>query len=403
MSNVDLSYVIGLPPEKAVKYFEEKGYRLSWDWQDTWQEAHAKAFTVAKAMRMDVLQDIRDSVQNALKNGLTFEQFKKELMPKLQAKGWWGRKLVGDETGAKEVQLGSPYRLRTIYNQNLQSSYMAGRWQAQTEDKSRPYLQYVAVMDARTRPAHAAMNGLVFPIGDAFWDSFYPPNGWNCRCRTRAFSKDDLESKRLSAGSSEGRLSQREIYDPDGVVRSQSVYQDGLTGEKISPDPGFSNNPGKAAWQPSLDKYDYDVAKQYIEGAVTGPDFKRFFQGETGGDFPIAALDPEHMKTIGAKSQTVYLSGETMAKNLKNHPELSLKEYQKLPGIISSGAQVILQQGDRKLIFVKVDGRYYNAVLKAAKSGEPLFLLSLRRVDDVRRDVGRLVRQGDVKVIKNEL
>jgi hypothetical protein len=26
------------------------------------------------------------------------------------------------------------------------------------------------------------MNGITLPIDDPFWDSYYPPNGWNCRC-----------------------------------------------------------------------------------------------------------------------------------------------------------------------------------------------------------------------------
>jgi hypothetical protein len=44
----DLSYALTLPPEQAVKYFQAKGYKITWDWHEMWQEAHAKAFTVAK-------------------------------------------------------------------------------------------------------------------------------------------------------------------------------------------------------------------------------------------------------------------------------------------------------------------------------------------------------------------
>ena len=176
----DLKYAFGLPPEKAVDYFKSKGYAFSWDWQDTWQEAHAKAFTVAKVMRMDVLQDIRDALQKSLDEGTTFSQFKKELTPKLQANGWWGKKLVGDEEGAKQVQLGSPYRLNTIYRTNMQTAYMAGREQAQADNvQARPFWQYVAVLDARTRPSHRLLNGKVFRSDDPFWNTMYPPNGFN--------------------------------------------------------------------------------------------------------------------------------------------------------------------------------------------------------------------------------
>jgi uncharacterized protein with gpF-like domain len=48
VSDIDLAYAIGLKPEKAIEYFKAKGFAFSWDWQKIWQEAHARAFTVAK-------------------------------------------------------------------------------------------------------------------------------------------------------------------------------------------------------------------------------------------------------------------------------------------------------------------------------------------------------------------
>lgn len=32
------------------------------------------------------------------------------------------------------------------------------------------------------RPEHAALHGVTLPITDTFWETYYPPNGWNCRC-----------------------------------------------------------------------------------------------------------------------------------------------------------------------------------------------------------------------------
>lgn len=84
------------------------------------QDAHAKAFAVAKVARLDILQDIRNAVDRALADGTTFD-IRDNLTPLLKAKGWWGRDPV---TGA---QMGSPHRLETIYRTNLQTAYMAGR------------------------------------------------------------------------------------------------------------------------------------------------------------------------------------------------------------------------------------------------------------------------------------
>ncbi|HOI51914.1 MAG TPA: hypothetical protein PLN02_06015, partial [Azonexus sp.] len=58
-----------LPPRKAVEYLKSKGYAITWHWEELWQEAQAQAFTVAKATRLDILQDIREAVEKALAEG----------------------------------------------------------------------------------------------------------------------------------------------------------------------------------------------------------------------------------------------------------------------------------------------------------------------------------------------
>ena len=361
MPPVDLSYAIGLPPEKAIEYFKSKGYVFSWDWWDTWQEAHAKAFTVAKAMRMDILQDIREMVQKALQEGITFQQFKKELEPRLKAKGWWGYKFVSYPDGRVEKILeGSPWRLKTIYRTSLQTAYMSGRYKAMMENvDNRPYWQYLAVLDSRTRPAHKALHGMVFRYDDPFWQTHYPPLGFNCRCRVRALSKKDIDEKGLPVSSAEGKITWEDalVSKKTGEIRPVAVYKDPLTGMKIPTDVGFSYNPGEASWFPDLDKYPYDVAKTWIQGGLTGPDFKAFFDGKIKGNFPVAVLDEDYKKAIGAKSHVVYLSDETLSKQrgwikgVTGHPELTLEEYQKIPSIISKG-QLIIQDSDLTLVSV---------------------------------------------------
>ncbi len=69
MPKIDPSILLNafnLPPEEAIAFFKSKGYAFSWDWQDLWEEAQSKAFTVAKVAKMDILQDIREMTQKAL-------------------------------------------------------------------------------------------------------------------------------------------------------------------------------------------------------------------------------------------------------------------------------------------------------------------------------------------------
>lgn len=372
---IDLKFAIGLPPEKAVEYFKSKGYAFSWDWTDVWKEAHAKAFTVAKVARMDVLQDIRGMVQKAISDGITFEQFRKELEPRLKAKGWWGKTWVGDEKGGQKVQLGSPWRLKTIFETNVQTAYMAGRYQEMMGmTDTRPYWEYVAVLDGRTRPWHRALHGLVFRFDDPFWNKYYPPNGFKCRCRVRSLSEKNMQDRGLSVSPAENI--------PGGSVA----------------DVGWDYNPGKAAWQPELDKYDYDIAKQYIKGAVTGPDFERFFERKTGGEFPVAVLNKEYQSLIGADTQTVLLSENSLKKNIEHHPEILLAEYQQLPEIIAS-ADLIIKDGETTMIFLKKNNEYYFASIKATISGQRLFLTSFRKAND--KTVQQAMKKGEI--LKNTL
>lgn len=254
---VDLAYAIGLPPEKAIEYFQKKGYRLTWDWWELWQEAHAKAFTVAKVMRMDILQDIRSMLEKALKEGITLQQFRKELEPRLKAKGWWGYKFVSYPDGRTEKILeGSPWRIKTIFRTNMQTAYMAGRYKAMMENiDSRPYWQYVAVLDRRTRPSHRALHGKVFRFDDPFWQTHYPPNGFNCRCRVRALSQKDVETKGYQVEKGYITWEYAVISKKTGEMRPVAVYHDPRTGMKIPTEPGWSYNPGRASWKPDLKQY----------------------------------------------------------------------------------------------------------------------------------------------------
>lgn len=60
------------------------------------------------------------------------------------------------------------------------------KW-ANTENRiSVPYLEYVTKKDNRVRPAHVYLDGIIRNAQDVFWDKFYPPNGWLCRCTVKA-------------------------------------------------------------------------------------------------------------------------------------------------------------------------------------------------------------------------
>ena len=72
--------------------------------------------------------------------------------------------------------------LRAEYNFVSASAEMAGKWEQFMRDGDRYNLQYRTQRDDKVRPEHAALDRVTLPPSDSFWEEFYPPNGWNCRC-----------------------------------------------------------------------------------------------------------------------------------------------------------------------------------------------------------------------------
>lgn len=250
MAAEELSARFDLAPEKALAFFRAKGYVTSFAWQDVWQQEHDAAFTVAKMMNVDLLRDVRAAVDKALAEGQTFEQFRGDIEGRLVQAGWWGKGEVKDPATGETtlVQLGSPRRLRTIFNTNLQTAYSAGHWQEIQDTKAdAPYLMYDAVDDAATRDEHAAWDGTILPADDTWWQTHMPPNDWGCRCGVIQLSVDQVKSMGLEVAASAPPSPTREWVNP----RTGAVER---VPEGIGP--GWAYNPGASRPQQLRDQLD---------------------------------------------------------------------------------------------------------------------------------------------------
>lgn len=72
--------------------------------------------------------------------------------------------------------------LQAEYNFAVASSQAAARWQEFAADGDDFLLQYRTAKDEKVREQHRILDGITLPPSDKFWDEFFPPNGWNCRC-----------------------------------------------------------------------------------------------------------------------------------------------------------------------------------------------------------------------------
>ena len=221
----------GVTPEAAIAWWKQRAKLTDAEARALTEGARQRAFYVTGLAR-------RDLVQAALENGETLDSFRERITDAIRAEGWHDR------------------RVELIFRTNMQSAYAAGRWKKiQAVKASRPYLQYVARM-VRTRPSHAILHRLVYPVDHEFWKTNYPPNGFRCHCHVVTLSSRQVEKRGLTV--------QKEMP-------KSGVWKDPKTGYEYfvhfpGADKGFRGNPGMD-WLDGLDlnKYPDLNKKSYAE------------------------------------------------------------------------------------------------------------------------------------------
>jgi hypothetical protein len=260
----------------------------------------------------------RNAAIQAVEKGQSFETFKKNLKPTLQQKGWWGRKEMVDELTGKTVnaQLGSDRRLKTIYSVNMRSAYQKGQYDRAMESDLHPYLMYRTGPSVKHRKEHESWDGLVLPKTDPWWDSHFPPNGWGCKCYTRAVTESQLKKYEAEGipvpqradGTGGGTLKIKTEAPP---VKYKTYFNERKgTVEQVPEgvDPAFNWNQGKASRQEAA-TWKMEQSKQnYEENAAKAKDFilqpllpkneepeivKRFFDEAGVVETDLRGLEPK--------------------------------------------------------------------------------------------------------------
>jgi SPP1 gp7 family putative phage head morphogenesis protein len=164
-----------VPPKEAIDYFERKKVVPAKEFYELNRQARAGAFTVSGVYKTEVLDGFKAEMAKALRDGTP----NREVVKRMKA-------IVA---GAGHDELGNAH-LENVVRTNMQVAYGTGRrQQMEASADLLPYWQYAAVMDDRTRPTHAALDGSVYPADHPFWNSYYPP--WDFRCRCIAIALPD--------------------------------------------------------------------------------------------------------------------------------------------------------------------------------------------------------------------
>lgn len=95
--------------------------------------------------------------------------------------------------------------LNAEYQFAVSSAQQASNWTDFEADGDRYNLQYRTAGDASVRESHESLRDITLPLNDPFWEKYFPPNGWRCRCTAVQVRKSKVEvsdSKRaITAGN----------------------------------------------------------------------------------------------------------------------------------------------------------------------------------------------------------
>lgn len=296
----------GVRFEEAISYLKAKLPEASMAWDDLSGPVHAKVFTIAGATTTDLARDMHQSLVKALEQGQTLSAFRKDFDNIVRTHGW-------SYNGARG------WRTALIFDTNMRSASMAGRWsQLQANKGRRPYLGYRTAGDARVRPLHQSWNGIVRHIDDPFWRTHYPPNGWGCRCTVRSYADWEIKDLGMTVETKPYKVQFRDVTNKDGE-RTDRV--------PVGIDPGWDHNVGQAWIAPELALGGkLATLPRSLRGAVVDKTITPAFQKAISENWKaFQATVKSTGKPQGAPQILGFLDSATLNGLAKQVPELELQ------------------------------------------------------------------------------
>lgn len=258
--------------------------------------------------------------------------------------------------------------INAVYNKNylfaeykhaVAASQMALRWHEFQKDGDLYNLQYRTAADSRVREEHALLHNTTLPVDDPFWDSFFPPNGWGCRCT-----------------AVQVRKSKYPLSDRDLAMKRGNNCTDGVK-KKI-----FRYNPGKSL-QLFPPKHPYYKAPNADKKAIDGytpvewtpktvKEAEQFYRDKLGVNCSLAGFTSKNMAQI----ESIFRSVE---EHFQRFPEI--KKETLFVGSILGRIKLLFE---RKLAELKADPYY-------AKLGD----------DILKKEVSKWITRMKVRAGKN--
>lgn len=177
--------------KEAVDYFKQKINLPTRRWNDLEGAMHTRAFTVAGAMRADILLDFRKAVDRAIEKGDSLQDFRNNFYD--IAKKWRAADPSFDAKMEKPKY--GAWRSKVIYQTNMITAAAAAQErQARAMPDVFTHAKYICQMLPGSRDEHKAWNGTVLPVNDPWWEKHSPPNGFGCLCEKEFISKYEMDA-----------------------------------------------------------------------------------------------------------------------------------------------------------------------------------------------------------------
>lgn len=238
------------------RYHAEAGYGVSFDQAEDLEEWTRFQSIQRNLMEMAALK------QNALAADL--RRYLLDVDGNKLSKKEWEEKIVNT------LSRHNSFYFKTELDATFKASGSLFLWHNIIENvELYPNLRYETVGDDLVREEHALLDGAVYPVFDDFWDEWFPPAGWGCRC---VVVQTDEDENRIV---------------PDKTV-----------------DKGFRHNPGKTGklfdeshpyWGIKKETKDDLIHQAENEWRKLARDEAKEFAAENlvGKDLPVTALETE--------------------------------------------------------------------------------------------------------------
>lgn len=215
---------------------------------------------------------------------------------------------------SKDVQ-----SIKENYNQNyleaeyqfaVSSAQSAANWANISNDYD---LQYRTANDSKVRDSHAILHDTTLPVADPFWISFYPPNGWRCRCTAVQVRKGKYDSSDSKKSIANGEKATSQI-DKDGKNKLAIFrFNPGMSQKIFPPEHPYAKVKGAKEVVKNLQQSKNINLSEYIKGdSPTNKEMKDIllkYANTSPEDFRNGLDDVKFLKS------TSYMMQHSMAYN----------------------------------------------------------------------------------------